>query len=147
MIRFLPPAALALFASLTPAFAWQAGVEDGLCTLDHSGAEAELRLTYDPTLPQYTIAIQVVEPWPDGSVFAMRFEGAQGNMISTGRHVLSADGRTLSVSDRGFGNVLNGLEFNRIALAATGERVVQINLDGAAPEVAAFRACITAPSA
>jgi hypothetical protein len=62
-------------------------------------------------------------------------------MISTGRHVLSEDGRTLSVRDRGFGNVLNGLEFNVVALAATGDRVVSIDLDGAAPEVAAFRAC------
>jgi hypothetical protein len=38
--------------------------------------------------------------------------GPRGNMISTSRHALSDDGRTLSVSDRGFGNVLNGLEFN-----------------------------------
>jgi hypothetical protein len=51
------------------------------------------------------------------------------------------------VSDRGFGNVLDGLEFNQVALAATGDRVVSIDLDGAAPEVAAFRACITTPSA
>jgi hypothetical protein len=129
------------------AHAWEAGVEGRLCTLDHTGADAIVRLTYDPSLPEYTIAIRLAEPWPESSLFAIRFDGPQGNMISTGRHVLSEDGRTLSVSDRGFGNVLNGLEFNVVALAGTGDRVVTIDLDGAAPEVAAFRACTTAPSA
>jgi hypothetical protein len=42
--------------------------------------------------------------------------------------------------------VLDGLEFNEVALAASGETVIAIDLEGAAPEVAAFRACITAPS-
>lgn len=143
----LPIAALVLLASLAPAQAWQAGVEDGLCTLDHSAAGAEVRLTYDPSLPEYTIAIRLPDPWPAAELFAMRFEGPQGNMISTGAHVLSEDGLTLSVRDRGFGNVLNGLEFNTFALAAAGDRVVWLNLAGAAPEVAAFRACIAAPTA
>jgi hypothetical protein len=35
----------------------------------------------------------------------------------------------------------------QVALAATGDAVVAIDLAGAAPEVAAFRACITVPSA
>jgi hypothetical protein len=145
MLRLTLPA-LILAAGLGPAHAWQAGVEGALCTLDHSGAEAEVRLTYDPSLPEYTIAIRVAEPWPEAAVFAMRFDGPQGRMISTGRHSLSGDGLTLSVSDRGFGNVLDGLEFNEVALAASGETVIAIDLEGAAPEVAAFRACITAPS-
>ncbi|KPQ15682.1 MAG: hypothetical protein HLUCCO18_11440 [Rhodobacteraceae bacterium HLUCCO18] len=136
-----------LFLIAGPAQAWQAGLEDGLCTLDHSGAEAEVRLTYDPSLPEYTIAIRLAAPWPEAGIFAMRFEGPRPNTISTARHVLSSDGRTLSVSDRGFGNVLDGLEFNAMALAASGERAVPIDLEGAAPEVAAFRACITAPTA
>jgi hypothetical protein len=145
MLRLTLPA-LILAAGLGPAHAWQAGVEGALCTIDHSGAEAEVRLTYDPSLPEYTIAIRVAEPWPEAAVFAMRFDGPQGRMISTGRHSLSGDGLTLSVSDRGFGNVLDGLEFNEVALAASGETVIAIDLEGAAPEVAAFRACITAPS-
>jgi hypothetical protein len=145
MLRLTLPA-LILAAGLGPAHSWQAGVEGALCTLDHSGAEAEVRLTYDPSLPEYTIAIRVAEPWPEAAVFAMRFDGPQGRMISTGRHSLSGDGLTLSVSDRGFGNVLDGLEFNEVALAASGETVIAIDLEGAAPEVAAFRACITAPS-
>jgi hypothetical protein len=147
MTRSLHLAPLALFASLSTAHGWEAGVDGGLCTLDHAGTDAEVRLTYDPSLPEYTIAIRVAEPWPEAPVFAMRFEGPRGNMISTARHVLSDEGLTLSVSDRGFGNVLDGLEFNQVALAATGDRVVSIDLDGAAPEVAEFRACITAPSA
>ena len=145
MRRILAITTLLLIAG--PAQAWQAGLEDGLCTLDHTGAEAEVRLTYDPSLPEYTIAIRLAEPWPEAGIFAMRFEGPSANTISTTRHVLSPDGRTLSVSDRGFGNVLDGLEFNAVALAATGERAVPIDLDGAAPEVAAFRACITSPIA
>lgn len=139
--------ALALAVATAPAHAWDAGVEDGLCILDHAGTEATVRLTYDPTLPEYTIAIRLADPWPEAAIFAIRFEGPRGNMISTARHVLSEDRRTLSVRDRGFGNVLNGLEFNAVALALTGDRIVTIDLDGAAPEVAAFRACIVSPSA
>ncbi len=145
--RLFPTASLVFLTSSVCAHAWQFGVDEGLCTLDHTGAEAVVQLTFDPSLPEYTISIQVSDTWPEGAVFAMRFEGPQGNMISTGRHVLSEDGRTLSVSDRGFGNVLNGLEFNAFALAATGDRVVTLDLSGAAEEVAAFRACVTAPSA
>jgi hypothetical protein len=85
-----------------------------------------VRLTYDPSLPEYTIAIRLSEPWPEAAVFAMRFEGPRGNMISTSRHVLSEDGLTLSVRDRGFGNVLDGLEFN---VSCAGRRGRQGRLD------------------
>ena len=108
-----------------------------------------MRLTYDPSLPEYTIAIRLAAPWPEAGNLrhcASRGRGPQ-QRSRTARHVLSSDGRTLSVSDRGFGNVLDGLEFNAMALAASGERAVPIDLEGAAPEVAAFRACITAPTA
>jgi hypothetical protein len=111
------------------------------------GADAEVRLTYDPSLPEYTIAIRVAEPWPEAPVFAMRFEGPQGNMISTGRHVLS-DGWPDAQRERpGLRQRAGRAGVQRqVALAASGDRVVSIDLDGAAPEVAAFRACITAPS-
>lgn len=130
-----------------PSLAWEAGIDGRLCTLEHSGEEAEVRLTYDPAIPEYSIAIRRAEPWPVAAVFAMRFEGERGNVIQTTRHVLSADGRTLSVTDRGFGNVLDGLEFNEIARGLAGSADVVIDLDGAAPEVSAFRSCILAPSA
>lgn len=147
MVRIALPACIALFLSLVPAQAWQAGVEGVLCTLEHSGAEAEVRLTYDPAGPEYTIAIRRSVPWPASSVFAMRFEGPRANMISTGRHTLSEDSLTLSVRDRGFGNVLDGLQFNDVALAAAGQAVVALDLADAPDAVAAFRACTVAPSA
>lgn len=130
-----------------PAQAWEAGVEGRICTLEHSGAQGEVRLTYDPSLPRYTISIRRAEPWPEAAVFAMRFYGPRANMISTTRHVLSEGGRTLTVTDRGFGNVLDGLEFNAAALAVAGAANVAVSLEGAAPEVAAFRACATMPTA
>lgn len=105
-----------------------------------------MRLTYDPSGPLYSISIRLSGPWPDAAVFAMRFDGARANMISTTRHVLTEGGRTLTVTDRGFGNVLDGLEFNATALAIAGDTSVAFDLAGAGPEVAAFRACIAAPS-
>jgi hypothetical protein len=136
----------ALLLLPAPALAWEAGVEGTLCTLDHADAGAEVRLTYDPALPEYTIAIRRAAPWPEAPVFAMEFVGPQGNRIATTRHVLSEDGRTLTVVDRGFGNVLDGLAFNTQAVASAGEVSVQIDLAGAAPEVEAFRACGRAPA-
>ncbi|MEM9971815.1 MAG: hypothetical protein AAF762_12055 [Pseudomonadota bacterium] len=143
-MRILLTAAVALLP--LPVFAWEAGVDGPLCTLEHAGGAADVRLTYDPALPEYTIAIRRSEPWPLAPVFALSFEGARANLIQTTRHMLSADRRTLSVADRGFGNVLDGLAFNEVARGLTGETDVAIDLAGAAPEVAAFRACIAAPS-
>jgi hypothetical protein len=142
-------AALALVAasSSLPAQAWEAGVEGPLCTLEHSGPAGEVRLTYDPSLPLYTIAIRGTEPWPEFPVFAIRFDGPRENTISTARHVLSEGGLTLSVADVGFGNVLDGLEFNAVAVAYSGTTSLAFDLAGAAPEVAEFRACTVAPSA
>ena len=51
------------------------------------------------------------------------------------------------MTDRGFGNVLNGLEFNDTAIAIAGETRVPFSLAGAAPEIQAFRACTDAPTA
>ena len=50
---------LTLFSLLlaTPALSWEARVEDGICVLDHSAEDAELRVTYDPSQPLYTIAL------------------------------------------------------------------------------------------
>ena len=67
--------------------------------------------------------------------------------ISTDRHVLSDDGRTVTVRDTGFGNVLNGLEFNGAATAILADAAVTFPLDGIAEPMAAFRACLAAPSA
>ncbi|MEM7723864.1 MAG: hypothetical protein AAF376_16055 [Pseudomonadota bacterium] len=138
--------ALSLNAAL-PAQAWTAGADGSICTLSHSEAAAEVLLTYDPSGPLYSIAITTDAPWPDAPVFAMRFDGGAPLTITTDRHELSPDGRTLTVTDRGFGNVLNGLARNQIALAQAGGAVVAFDLTGAAPEVAVFETCGTAPSA
>lgn len=130
----------------TPAAAWQAGVSGPLCTLSHAEGNVSVQLTFDPTVPLYTIAVTGAEPWPVDAGFSMTFEGPRPNTIRTDRHVLSTDLGTLSVSDRGFGNVLDGLQFNDAARAISGDTTVQVSLDGAAPEVEAFRACGQTPS-
>jgi len=145
MTRWIPRLALPILLCASPLHAWQAGAEGAICTLDHSGADAKVRLTYDPSVPRYSISIRTAVPWPETDGFAIRFEGQRGITISTIRHVLSDGGRSLTVTDRGFGNVLNGLEFNTAAIAIAGDRRVAIDLSGAAPEVAAFRACATMP--
>ena len=98
---------------------------------------------YDPRQAEpYAIALTLTGPWQPAPVFAIAFEGAADLMISTSRHRTSPDGRTLSVSDTGFGNVLNGLEFNATATAISGNQAVTVPLEGAAPAVQEFRACI-----
>lgn len=138
--------ALALGCAALPARAWVAGVDGAICTLEHRAEGVEVRLTHDPSLPLYTIAIRLDRPWPEAPVFAIRFEGPRGLTISTRRHAVDDGGRRLSVADTGFGNVLDGLQFGDRALAVAGDRVVTIDLAGAEPEVAAFRACRGATS-
>lgn len=131
---------LFLLLTTSPAMAWE--FKPGrVCELTYDGEAASVRLTYDPAAPEYSIAVTPAQPWTNGPVFAMRFDGPRGNMIRTNRHVLSDGGATVTVVDRGFGNVLNGLEFNTTATALLGDRAVSVPLDGAAPEVQAFRAC------
>lgn len=133
-------AALATFASSAHAMAWEARA-GRICELTHDGQAAFVRLTYDPAIPQYSIAVTPREPWANGAIFAMQFDGARPNRITTDRHVLTDDGSSVEVTDRGFGNVLNGLEFNQTATALLGDRAVSVSLAGAAPAVQAFRAC------
>ncbi len=132
----------ALLAS--PATAWEA-TSAPICTLTHETAEAHIRLTYDPSKPLYTLAItQKSAPWHPTPWFAMRFIGPNELVISTPQHALSDNNQTLNVADSGFGNVLDGLQFNTTALAFTEAQSVTIPLDGAAPEVQKFRACAAA---
>ncbi|NKX43243.1 excinuclease ABC subunit B [Roseicyclus persicicus] len=138
----------ALVAAAGPAAAWQAGVEGALCTLTHSDpAAGEVRLTYDPSLPVYSITVTRPEPWPAVPRFEIAFLGGAELTIGTDRHSLSDDGLSLTVTDRGFGNVLNGLSGNLVAAMLAGDVAVPFSLAGAAPEVAAFEACTAAPSA
>ena len=136
--------ALPLMFFATACLAWE--FTPGLpCLLDHQEDGAEVALTYDPTEPLYTISITTEAPWPAAQVFSMQFAGASGLTISTDRQTFSVDRRTLTVSDRGFGNVLNGLQFNDTATATLGDVSVRFTLDGAAQPVADFRQCRAAP--
>ena len=140
--------ALAILALLTaPAVAWEF-TPTPVCTLSHANASASLTVTYDPRRPEpYAIAVTNAARWPDSPVFSMTFEGQQSLTISSSRQKLSDGGRTLTVTDKGFGNVLNGLEFNTTATAILGGTSIPFPLEGAAPEVKAFRACVAAPTA
>jgi len=131
---------LAFVTSATPALAWE--FTPGLpCVLDHQGAEAEVQLTYDPRLPLYSIAITRSDPWPADGTFSITYLGNQTFRIATDRQILSNGGRTLTVSDAGFGNVLNGLQFGDTAIAAVNGSEVAIDLRNAAGPTEAFRAC------
>ncbi|PWJ22262.1 excinuclease ABC subunit B [Jannaschia seohaensis] len=124
-----------------PALAWEFSPLP-VCTLRHAGEAAEVVVTYDPSLPEYAISVTLAEgTWPAAPLFAIAFQGGAALTITTDRHVRSPDGRTLTVTDRGFGNVLNGLEFNGVAQAMSGGRTVPVALDGAAAPVRAFRGC------
>lgn len=130
-------ACLALLAS--PAAAWDFTPEP-VCTL-RGGDEAGVVMTYDGQI--YEIAFTRAEGWPAAAVFAIRFEGPAGLTISTTRHRIEGD--TLSVADTGFGNVLDGLQYNMRAVAILGPLQVPVNLAGAEEPVARFRDCPDTP--
>ncbi len=134
-----------LLLTTAPALAWEAR-SGRICELVHHGDSASVRVTYDPAIPEYAIAITPDPPWAQGPFFAMRFDGPRSNTIATDRHVITGDGTTLTVTDSGFGNVLDGLEFNDTATALLGDRSVAVSLDGAGPAVRDFRACAASPS-
>ncbi len=142
MVRIL----IVLLLATAPALAWEAK-SGPVCELVHDGENASVRVTYDPAILEYSIAITPDRPWSQGPVFAIRFDGPRGNTITTNRHMVSGDGATLTVTDSGFGNVLNGLEFNHTATALLNDRAVAVPLDGAGPAVRDFRACTSGLSA
>ncbi len=126
--------------SATPAAAWEASREGPVCLLTQRTEEAEIIVSHDITKAvPYAIDLTVDGGWQDGPVFAIRFDGLGPRTITTDRHTLVGD--TLTVTDTGFGNVLDGIALNFVALATTGQTALVIPLEGAAPEVEAFKAC------
>ncbi|WP_300064024.1 hypothetical protein [uncultured Roseobacter sp.] len=124
----------------TSAHAWE--FTPGLpCRLTHETAEVAVELTHDPTQPLYSITLTRPAPWVPAPVFSMDFEGGATLGIATDRHQLNGDGTALTVTDRGFGNVLRGLAFNETAIATLGNQRVAIPLQGAAEPVEQFRRC------
>ncbi|SLN67363.1 hypothetical protein TRL7639_03877 [Falsiruegeria litorea R37] len=125
----------------TPALGWHATQGD-VCTLSHDTEEAQIFLTHDPSKPLYTLTVTLkAHTWATSPWFAMRFDGSDPIEIATARHALSKDRFDLTAADTGFGNVLDGLEFNDTAMAFTQTQTVYFPLKGAAPEVRKFRNC------
>ena len=134
-----------LFLVASPGWAWDFTPEP-ICALSREDEHSSVVVTYDPRGPEYAITLRRSTQWPQEPIFAIRFQGARGLTISTSRHRLSEGGKALTVSDRGFGNVLDGLQYNDTATALTGSAALAVPLKGAAPAVEAFRNCARAPS-
>ena len=132
---------LALALLPFPALAWEFS-PDPMCTLIHQAEDAEIAITYDSALPQYTLFITLRSgEWPNAAGFQMFFGGRRDVTIGTTRHSLSTASATLTVLDSGFGNVLDGLEFNDTVVSTSGATTVIADLSNAAPAVQAFRDC------
>ncbi|MEL7027062.1 MAG: hypothetical protein AAGO57_07540 [Pseudomonadota bacterium] len=113
-----------------------------ICRLSHDFGDLTVEVTYDPRLEMsYAITVTNTAPWKPAAIFGMTFFGGRENTITTPRHTFSDDMRSVTVRDRGFGNVLDGLEFNQTASAFLGDQAVNIPLAGAREPVQAFRAC------
>ena len=81
-----------------------------ICTVNFENEEIDLELTYSHETEIYAIKLTKTDaPWADSDKFSMRFEGVRPNLISTQNHEFSADMRSITASDTGFGNVLDGL--------------------------------------
>lgn len=139
MKRFVAIAAFVLFG--TPILAWEF-TETSVCVLTHEDPNATVVVTFDPPANRYTIAIsRPGKVWAGGQNFRIQFNGEQALTIGTTRHVVSDDGLITSVSDSGFGNVLDGIQFNDTMTAALGDDTATVQLSGAADPMVAFRQC------
>jgi hypothetical protein len=112
-----------------------------ICRLSHETQDAAIALTYDPSGPLYSLTISRAEPLPKVEPFVMRFNGPAGRVISTNNHSFNTDQTAVTAQDKGFGNVLDGLQFNDTAEAILGTTTLTFPLQGAADPVAQFRAC------
>lgn len=135
---------LSLIAS--PVFAWEFS-SSPVCTLLHSTEDAELKVTFNSrTDGPYAIEITQEEGvWQPAPMFMMGFDGPRRNAISTDRHQIDPEGKSLTVTDSGFGNVLDGIEYNFVAIARSGETALVFSLTGAAEPVQKFRLCAASP--
>lgn len=132
---------LAFFLLASPAAAWEFSASP-ICTLTDTQQAGEVTVTYDPAITEYAVTVTLPDGrWPDAPTFGMAFANDRPISIQTDRHQLSPDGRSITVKDRGFGNVLNGLEFNARAYAIMGDTTVGFDLAGIGPAITAFRNC------
>ena len=132
---------LALTLLASPAAAWEFSAAP-ICTLSHSSVAGDVLLTFDPALPEYAITLTLpAGRWHDAPVFAMVFNDEAPIAIQTDRHQRSNDGRSITAKDRGFLNVLNGLQLNSSAVAISGDTTFSIPLADIGPAMTAFRNC------
>jgi len=132
---------LALLILASPATAWDF-TPAPICTLSETSDSGDVTVTYDPAITEYTITLTLADgTWPDAPVFGMAFVAERPINIQTDRFTITNEGRSLTVTDRGFGNVLNGLEFNSRAYAVLGDLTVPVPLAQIAPAIEAFRNC------
>lgn len=139
MMRWIP---FAICLS-TPAVAWEF-TDSPICTLTNDGNPLTVQVTFDPAIGEYAIHLTLPASsagWANAPVFALQFTGARSLTISTPSHSLSEDQRTVTVRDSGFGNVLNGLQYNAIATAMLGNEAIMFSLTDAADPVESFRNC------
>lgn len=128
------------FVLATQATAWE--FTPGMpCVLTHQSGDVAVTLTYDPVTPLYSISLRQTEGFPVAPTFGLRFDGDLPLAIGTDRHQFTDNRRRVTVQDSGFGNVLNGLQFNQLMTAFVGAQIISVPLNGAAEPVAAFRAC------
>ena len=136
---------ITLLALTTPAFSWEFSPVP-VCSVSTETPQGAIELTYDPSQAEpYAISVTRTDAWNNSRIFGLQFSGPNGLTITTDRQ--SINGNTLTVRDQGFGNVLNGLQFNTTVTAFQGEATVAFSLDGAAPEIARFRDCLSTPIA
>lgn len=127
----------------SPAVAWDTSLQGEACVLGHDFGTARLEVTHDAHRSQpYVIEITRTDaPWVPADEFSIQFEGPNTLTISTDRHEMGPNNSAVSVADTGFGNVLDGLEFNHFAFAILGDQMLAMPLVGAAPKVVKFRNC------
>lgn len=139
-------ALLALFLTTSTAMAWEVSSDGPVCRLSHATNDAVITVSHDQRqVDPYAIeVVRTGDAWAQASTFFIRFDGPNQLTIATSRYVLSDDGLTLRVADKGFGNVLAGMAQNFVGVAVLGGKTVLIPLAGAPPKVAAFEACVSA---
>lgn len=134
---------LALLLLATPAAAWEFSPRP-ICTLTDASDAGEITVTYEAEITEYSVTVTLPNgTWPTDPIFSMTFAGERPISIQTDRYTISNVGRSLTVKDRGFDNVLNGLELNTHAYAMLGDTTVGFSLNGIGPAISAFRACPT----
>lgn len=140
-----------LLALMTVLFLLPAGASawtfspDPICTIAETQDGLAVEVTFDPGTGLYALHLTRPVGWPDTPVLTLRFDQGMGDLtISTDRH--RVEGNRLTVTDRGFGNVLRGLEFFGRAIVTMEGLTLAFDTSDATPAVTAFRACPATPS-